>query len=353
VNRSDYLALAAGGLRMPLGAHLVLHEESDPEAVILDGQRLGMVVARTARRYRTPLAIPLMDLTVERNVVLELLGVPPAERATFHLTHWPGDDCLEQAASLEWQQLGPRLQASCEAVRYIARQTDLVPIGMVIGPLSLTVRLLADPISAMFTCGRGKRADENPQVALLEKTLELATRVVLASVTQQITAGAEAMFVCEPAAGTAYISPRQLAAGADLLERLVLAPQRRIRALLDEARCELIFHCCAELTAQFLQAFVGLHPTVLSLGSSRKLWEDAALVPEDVVLYGNLPTRLFYSDEACPLEAVIEQTRRLIRQMRAVGHPFILGSECDVLSVPGAHDTICRKVDAFMTATVE
>ncbi len=338
---------------MPLGAHLVLHEQPDPEAIVLDGQRLGELVARTARRYRTPLAVPLMDLTVERNIVLDVLGVPEAERSTFHLTQWPGDACLEQVAGLEGEQLGRRLHAACDAIRFIAQNTDLVPIGMVIGPLSLTVRLLADPITAIFTYGRGKRAEESLPVALLEKTLELATRLVLVSVKQQLAAGARAMFICEPAAGTAYISPRQLAGGADLLERLVLAPQRRIRAVLDAAGCELIFHCCAELTTQFIRAFATLHPTVLSLGSSRKLWEDAALVPEDVVLYGNLPTRLFYSDEACPLEAVLEQTRRLIGEMRAIGRPFILGSECDVLSVPGAHDTICRKVDAFMTATVD
>jgi hypothetical protein len=31
-------------------------------------------------------------------------------------------------------------------------------------------------------------------------------------------------------------------------------------------------------------------PVILSLGSSRVLWEDAQLVPKHVVLYGNLPS---------------------------------------------------------------
>jgi hypothetical protein len=48
----------------------------------------------------------------------------------------------------------------------------------------------------------------------------------------------------------------------------------------------------------------------------------------------------------------VEDVRRLaadlIQRMRATGHPFILGSECDVLSVPGAEATIKAKVEAFL-----
>lgn len=51
---------------MPIGADLVLQEESSPEEVLLDGERLGQVVEKAARRYRTPLAFPLMDLGLEK-----------------------------------------------------------------------------------------------------------------------------------------------------------------------------------------------------------------------------------------------------------------------------------------------
>jgi hypothetical protein len=36
--------------------------------------------------------------------------------------------------------------------------------------------------------------------------------------------------------------------------------------------------------------------------------------------------------------------------MQASGHPFILGSECDVLFVPEAAGTILRKVEAMLEA---
>ena len=92
---------------------------------------------------------------------------------------------------------------------------------------------------------------------------------------------------------------------------------------------------------------------LLSLGASRKLWEDADLVPKDIVLYGNLPTKNFYSDETISPSQVVELSRELHKKMQDAGHPFILGSECDVLSVKGKEDLIHRKVDLFMTCELD
>ena len=87
---------------------------------------------------------------------------------------------------------------------------------------------------------------------------------------------------------------------------------------------------------------------MLSLGASRLLWEDAALVPRDIVLYGNLPSKQFYSDATMPAARVRELAGELLQRMRATGHPFILGSECDVLNVPGSEVRIREKVKAFL-----
>lgn len=69
---------------MPIGADLVLHEEPNPEAIMLDAERLGRVVEKAARRYRTPLAFPLMDLLLEKSDLLEFVGVPESEIDLFH-----------------------------------------------------------------------------------------------------------------------------------------------------------------------------------------------------------------------------------------------------------------------------
>ena len=70
MKRGYYLELAAAGLRLPIGIDLVLHESPDPQRVLRDGSLLAEVVASAARRYASPLAIPLMDLTLEKEDML-------------------------------------------------------------------------------------------------------------------------------------------------------------------------------------------------------------------------------------------------------------------------------------------
>ncbi len=224
---------------------------------------------------------------------------------------------------------------------------------MAIGPFSLTTRLMADPISAAAMAGSGVKEDESEEVRLLWQCLRAAEAAVLRSVRSQIAWGARAVMICEPAACTAFISPRQMKAGSSLFERLVMEPNLRLKASLEGAGCNLIFHDCGELIDPMVEAFAArLHPVILSMGSSRKLWQDARLVPGDVVLYGNLPSKSFYSDGAMPLEEVVRCTDELVSRMAACGHPHIVGSECDVLFVPEAQETIRRKVVAMLAMPV-
>jgi uroporphyrinogen-III decarboxylase len=338
---------------MPIGADLTMHEESEPEKVRTDGAALGRVIERTARHWKTPLAVPLMDLRLEKTDLLALAGVP-AESAETYQFKAPLSEA--ELIALCGEQTVPFCAGSCardEALAYIRTKPDLVAVGMAIGPFSLTTRLLVDPITATAMAGSGVEAEDSDEVKLLWQSLRVAEAAVLRSVQSQIQHGAQAIMICEPAACIAFISPRQMKSGSNLFERLVMEPNLRLKATLDEAGCDLIFHDCGELIDPMVEAFAQrLHPVMLSFGSSRKLWEDARLVPADVVLYGNLPTRKFYSDGAMPIEEVIRRTDELIANMKACGHPHILGSECDVLFVAEAQETIRRKVDAMMTGVL-
>jgi uroporphyrinogen-III decarboxylase len=340
MDRSFYLSLAARGLRMPIAADLVLGEHQDHEAVRLDGARLGRVLEETARRYGTPLAFPLMDLRLEKADLLAAYGI---EDEAHQFAEPPPAVVLE----------GPfpaRNRAHIESVAYIASETELVPVGMAIGPFSLMTKLVADPITPLALAGMGL---EDPGLALMERCLEMAERAVARSCEAQVRAGARAMLICEPAANVVYISPKQMEAGADTFERFVMGPDLRLRDRLAAAGVDLVFHDCGQLCDPMVEAFARrLHPAILSLGSSRRLWEDARLVPDDVVLFGNLPTKSFYSDAEMPVARVRELAAELVERMRATGHPFVLGSECDVLHVPEAAATIRRKVEAVFAAAV-
>jgi len=350
LDRNFYLDLAARGLRWPIGADLVLHEHSDPDAIVLDGRRLGQVVALAARRYNTPLAIPLMDLRLEKADLLDTLGVDAADADAFHFDAAPDQALLDRASAGAAAPFAQRQRAHIDAIRFIARETDLVPVGMCIGPFSLMTKLLADPITAIAMAGVGVTADEDTGVLAVERCLALAEMSVARSLAAQAQAGARAVIICEPAANSVYLSPKRIEAGSDIFERYVMQPNLRLCAQLDRAGVDLIFHDCGQLIPHFVQQFATrLHPVMLSFGASRKLWEDAALVPADVVLYGNLPTKNFYSDAALPMEKVRALTVDLLERMRATGHPFILGSECDVLHVPDAAATIRAKVGLMLS----
>ena len=333
-----FLNLAAAGARMPIGTDLVLSEKSDPGAIKRDGLKLGQVTAESAHRWRTPLALPLMDLTVEKEWLLGGLGVPASEIATWHF-----EGAVPEA--LPEAPLTTRLKANCEAIGYIASNTDLLPCGMSIGPFSLMTKLVADPISPVFMAGMDERDED---VERVEKTLELATRVILRTIEAQLDAGAQAIVLCEPAANNVYFSPNQMDEGADTFDRYVIVHNKRIQELMKSRGAALIFHDCGELQDEMVQKIVTLKPAMLSLGSSRQLWEDARLVPNDIVMYGNLPSKKFYSDDVIPVSEVEAMGRELLTKMQATGHPFILGSECDVLNVPGSEKTIRDKVSAFL-----
>ncbi len=322
---------------MPIGTDLVLHEQPDPEAVVLDGRRLGQVMEQAARRYRTPLAIPLMDLRLEKADLLAAFGIPAAEVDTFHFSEPRRIDIAAYAAS----PFDVRNQAHLDSIRYIKEETGLVPVGMAIGPFSLMTKLMADPITPIAMAGTGLTAAEDSGVRLAEECLKLAEVAVHRSVKAQAAAGARAILICEPAANIVYLSPKQIERGATIFEDFVMQPDLRMKAVLDEAGADLIFHDCGELNTFMVSQFAErLHPVILSLGSSRKLPEDAEVVPKDVVLFGNLPTKNFYSDSVVPLERVEQLVADTIEGMRRAGHPHILGSECDVLHVPESAATI-------------
>ncbi len=344
-----YLRLAAAGLRMPIGTDLLLHEQPDAEAVMRDGARLGEVMRLAAERYHTPIAMPLMDLRIDKADLLSHLAIPESQVDSFHFTAAPDIGTAARVKQCRTAPFSERNQAHIDSIRYIASKTDLLPAGMAIGPFSLTTKLIADPITAVAMSGRGLSGEEDAGVLLLERCLELAEITVERSLAAQIAAGAKAILICEPAANSVYMSPRQIESGSDIFERLVIQPALRMKRQLAAAGVDLIFHDCGELTVGMVRQFgETLRPAILSLGGSRKLWEDAAVVPEEVVLFGNLPTKSFYSDTVMSIDRVRSLTQELLEKMRATGHPFILGSECDVLHVPDAAQTIRRKVDVML-----
>jgi hypothetical protein len=167
--------------------------------------------------------MPVMDLLLEKAMMLRALGgLTQTEIPTWHFPACPTD---EQIAKIRKGIEGPfdrRLQANVDAVRYIAEQTKLIPVGMSIGPFSLMTKLISDPITPVYLAGTGLTGKDDDDVKMIETLMELTVAIVLRSFKAQAAAGAKIFFIAEPAANKVYISPNQMAEGSDVFERMVL-----------------------------------------------------------------------------------------------------------------------------------
>lgn len=334
---------------IPIATELVVHRKEDAQSILTDGAKLGAACAEAAAEFQSPLAIPRMDLTLEKAQLLTELGVPEHEIEGFHFSHTPDAALLQGLAGRLTSGLVPRLRAQADAVSWIASHTSLLPVGMAIGPFSLLTKLLADPITPVYLAGADPNAgDDDPEVDRMLVLHRFALAAVEANVALQIDAGAKAIIICEPAANQIYFSPTQIESGSTVFEDFVIRPLLRIKEQMAGRDVDLYLHDCGEMTDAMLERLASVEPAILSLGSSRVLWHDAQRVPKQTILWGNLPSKRFYSDDLCSVEQVRVLACELRQRMKEVGHPFILSSECDVLPVAGCTQTIEAKVQTMV-----
>ena len=353
MNRQYFIDLTRKDVRVPIGVDMILHQYPDVDAILDNGERMGQVLLEAARFYNSPIVMPHMDLMLEKDHLLSLMGIPAVDRPAYHFHGCPSDDMVSEFKSKIKGPLGRRMEARNDAIRYVATHSTLLPMGISIGPFSLMTKLLADPFTPIFLHGMGITGDEDSEVRAVEICLDLALAVVLRAIESQLDAGAQIIIVAEPAANSVYLSPKQMEEGADIFDRFVLAQNAVMRKLVADRGAALIFHDCGALTPGMIRKLDTLRPEVFSFGSPVNLWEAADLVSKDTVLYGNLPSKRFMSDSLITVEQVKEMSCDLAARMREKNHPFMLGTECDVLCVHEHKEVIARKVEAFMTCSLQ
>ena len=347
MDNNFYIDLARAGRCLPIATHLVLHEKKNPEAVLLNGTLMAAVMQEAAERFNNPMALSLMDLTLEKDILLRTMGVPADKTEAFHFVELPDPECCAKVTTDVDVLTLPRIKANCEALSILRDRGNVIPIGMSIGPFSLLTKLVKDPITAIYMAGTGATPEDDDDVAMIHTILKLAETIIHASCAAQIKAGARAIFLCEPAANLVYFSPNQIRDGSTVYDDFVTQPNLRLKKLFDDTGTDLLFHDCGELIPEMVTSFGKLNPKIISFGSSVKLWEIEKYVAKDVVIFGNLPSKKFYSDEDVPLDGIAGRVAEIEEKLRPTGHPFIISSECDVLSMPGYEKTIMAKVNAM------
>jgi uroporphyrinogen-III decarboxylase len=341
--------MAKAGARMVLATDMVLKEKANHQELLNDGDELGKIILESANRYDLPLALPFMDLTLEKEWLLTLLGIEKSQIEKYHFDEDPDESIVQKVKKGLTKISTKRIEATCNALTYVARNSNKLPVGMCIGPFSLMTKLISEPISPVFLAAMGETAEYDTSIKKVEIILQLAEIIITKYIQKQAAAGAKAICVCEPAANKIYISPDVMTEEeGDIFDRYVISINQRIKDEMARNDVDLIFHDCGDITPLMIKKISTLHPVILSLGSPVKLWEAATIVPKDIVLFGNLPTKQFFMDETISAEKVKEMSKELLDKMTAMDHPFILGSECDVLSVPGYEETIKNKINVML-----
>ena len=221
-----------------------IHLDANPDAIPLDGNHLGQLIAKNAHQHHSKLAVPFLDLTIEKNIILEQLKLPLDHQ--FH-NPLPYETVHDLCHRLQTAPTG-RWKATVDAIAYIAQHTELTPVGLSTGPFTVMTQLVADAKAAVQQAGHGISAQDSPAVNLTEQMLDLALRVCIRVIASQLGAGAKVIIVCEPAVDQDCLQPVTF-------ERYVLAPHRHIKEILNAAGAELIVHAPGKLTPEMRKAF--------------------------------------------------------------------------------------------------
>ena len=191
-----------------------------------------------------------------------------------------------------------------------------------------------DGVPVACVCGPFSTARTADAEAPWPERLREAENSVADSIRSLAAAGTPAIVIQEPELNLRTL-PRPF-------ESVVLEPYARLREVFREAGVDALLQVTGVLTRDHVSGLArALHPAVLSLGPSRRLCEDAALVPKDIVLHGNLAASLFTGS----LHDLTRRVERLRREMRASGHPHLLGTDGSAL-LP---DALPENLEALLT----
>lgn len=287
----------------------------------------AQVAAITAlhERYRTPVVLTAMDLSVEAEAWGCAVGWSETEVPTVVGPCVQSRDGLE---SLEAPQPGAgRTGVWLEAVRQLRRLPDSPAVlGGMIGPFSLAARLFGVSELLALTL-------EDPDLShqLVSRATEFLTRYAEAF----REAGTDGLVMAEPTAG--LLSPPALQAFSS-------AYVARVAASVECRSFALMLHNCAARLVH-LPAVLASGVRALHFGAPMDLPAALAQVPETTFVAGNLdPAAVFVRSSPAEVAAA---TRRLLSAV-AGQRNFILSSGCDV-----PPQTPLANLDAFFTAARE
>lgn len=166
--------------------------------------------------------------------------------------------------------------------------------------------------------------------ALCDEVISFSTKVAMAYAKALERAGADFIVILDPSA--VLISPQAY-------EKFILPYNKK---LIEALNVPVILHTCGN-TTKIIDLMVKTKAEALSLDSLVNLREVRKIIPDDVVIMGNLdPVKVFLEMEA---EQVYQTTIDFIKEMKGIDN-FILSTGCDL-----PFQTAIDNISAFCKAS--
>lgn len=278
------------------------------DQLVHSGELQAKCMKAIADRYDTAAAVSLMDLSVESEAFGSAVRFTEEEPPAV-------TDCIvetiEDARNLKVPAVGTARTAECiKGIELVSQMiTDRPIFAGVIGPFSLIGRLM-DMQKVMINCRR--------EPALLHILLEKAAEFISGYIAAMKKAGANGVVIAEPAAG--LLAPK-------FNKEFSIPYVEKIREENEDENFLIIYHNCGN-TIPLLQDIVeNTKFRVLHLGNAIDIEEALKIVPERIMVMGNVdPANVFRMGTP---EIVRNATQSLLEQCSVYPH-FAISSGCDL-----------------------
>jgi len=262
---------------------------------------------------------PFMDLTVEAEALGLEINFPENENPSVRNHSLKTEEDL-RVLKLRYKGISGRMPVFIKAVENIAKNFHIIKGAYAIGPFTLAGELMGVSELCMKVILNSE---------LVHSFIEFSTYVIKDYVKALLDAGAETVAILEPSA--VMLSPAQFEEFSG----------RYFSYLAEDLKAPLILHICGNST-HLLKKMSNIGAFGLSLDSPVNLREASNIIPNSVVLIGNLdPVGIFL--QSTP-EQVAKATMDLLGQMEGIKN-FILSSGCDLPAV-----TPLENIEAFVKA---
>lgn len=285
------------------------------------------VVSWLTERFSPDVIFFLMDLSVEANALGRHTLFPLHESATVPKAPFD-EEALERMAEINIAADG-RVMAYVETMRLMSeglRGGPRLRGGYVTGPYTLAGLVMGADDAAMATVLSPEK---------LHRLVEVATRQIERYVELLIDAGADLIAVLEPTG---------MMLGPDHFRKFSTKYVERLVDRCHSTNVDTVYHVCGK-TMHLIDAMVEAGVDGLSLDSAEAgvdLPQVAEMVPEDVVLIGNLsPTGTLLNGTP---DAVRQEVQALLDAMAPYPN-FVLSTGCDL-----PPETPLDNIQAFMEA---